>query len=40
MAENTTKDIWNDDDGERADDGEAPGETVGAPGGGDAATQE
>ena len=29
-----------DDDGERADDGEAPGETVGAPGGGDAATQE
>ena len=29
-----------DDDGERADDGEAPGETVGAPGAGDAATQE
>lgn len=29
-----------DDDGERADDGEAPGETVGAPEAGDAATQE
>ena len=29
-----------DDGGERADDGEAPGETVGAPGAGDAATQE
>ena len=29
-----------DDDGERADDGEAPGETVGAPEAGDAAPQE